>query len=226
MRVAAVIPTLNEAERIEECLRSLLRQTHPLHEIIVVDSGSTDGTAAIAQDVLSGFRNHTILLDQPLGIGLARQAGMEAAESEFILSLDADCVYPDDWLQRAMIHFDDPDVVCVMGVVTTESMDFIPRMWALREKLHVLGRGYAMLFRKLPGLRYDFEHVGEDQDIWAKLWKRGKVVTDNTLEVLGRLPSHYDPVAQGLYAFEKLVNGHAEVWGRIAEGMREPRRSP
>ena len=81
MRLSVVIITLNEAPVIAECLRSL-----PAHdEIIVVDSGSDDGT----QQICRSFGARVIDADWP-GFGLQKQRALDAAGGRWVLSLDAD----------------------------------------------------------------------------------------------------------------------------------------
>jgi glycosyltransferase involved in cell wall biosynthesis len=91
MRISAVIPAYNAAAFIERAIRSVLAQIRPVDEIIVVDDGSTDKTA----DVVRGFGDKIKLLQQAnAGVSAARNAGVGAADGEWIAFLDAD----DEWL--------------------------------------------------------------------------------------------------------------------------------
>ena len=81
-RVVAVIPTLNEAETIAGTIAEIPRDV--VHEIIVADSGSRDGTAEIA--AAAGAR----VVSTGRGYGLACAAGAAAADADIILFLDGD----------------------------------------------------------------------------------------------------------------------------------------
>lgn len=77
------------------CLAALGRQTRPADEVVVVDNGSTDNTAAVCS--AAGVRR--ISLDVP-GITGATAAGFDAATGRILARLDADSVPPPDWLER------------------------------------------------------------------------------------------------------------------------------
>jgi len=91
-RVGIVIPAFNAAAWIETCLLSLLAQTHPRWLAVVVDDGSTDGTAAIVAR-LAGPRI-TLVPQVHAGVSAARNRGIAALpDCDAVLFLDAD-----DWL--------------------------------------------------------------------------------------------------------------------------------
>jgi glycosyltransferase involved in cell wall biosynthesis len=87
MRIAAVIPALNEAPSIERVVRGLLdQQAVPLTQVVVVDNGSTDDTAAIAR-----AGGATVVSEPRRGYGYACWAGIRAADdAEIIVLLDGD----------------------------------------------------------------------------------------------------------------------------------------
>jgi glycosyltransferase involved in cell wall biosynthesis len=92
--VSVVIAAWNAAPFIGEALRSVLDQTVVPGQILVVDDGSTDTTAAIA----AGFAAVTVLRRPHSGIGASRNAGLAAAAGEYVAFLDAD----DRWLPRKL----------------------------------------------------------------------------------------------------------------------------
>ncbi len=89
MKVAAVIPNWNGAERLSRCLASLKTQTRPLDSVIVVDNGSTDGSADQAQVRFSENR----------GFAAAVNAGVrEAGDADWVAVLNNDVVLDAGWL--------------------------------------------------------------------------------------------------------------------------------
>jgi len=91
VRVSVVIPCLNEAETIVECVtqaRSVLDENALVGEVIVVDNGSSDGSGELARE--AGAR----VVDEPRrGYGSAYLAGLAVAEGDFIVMVDADLTY-------------------------------------------------------------------------------------------------------------------------------------
>ena len=85
-----VIPAYNEADYLPAALRSLRAQDFPgAVEVIVVDNGSTDGTAVLARRL--GAR---VVEEHAPGVCASRQRGTLAARGEIVVSTDADTVHP------------------------------------------------------------------------------------------------------------------------------------
>jgi len=84
--VSVIIPAYNAEKFLEEAINSVLNQTYPNMEIIVIDDGSTDNTKS---KVLS-FKNIRYIYQKHSGIAEARNRGIENAEGEYIAFLDAD----------------------------------------------------------------------------------------------------------------------------------------
>lgn len=105
--VSVVIPCYNGEAFLAEAIRSVLTQTHPPVEVIVVDDGSTDGSAGIAE----AFGPPVSVVHQPnQGESIARNRGMEAAKGEWIAFLDADDVWVPTKLEQQRLAME-PGVV-------------------------------------------------------------------------------------------------------------------
>jgi len=108
-----VIPALNEEKELGECLASLAGQTFPAFEVIVVDNGSTDRTASLAEQW-----GAQVVAEVRRGPGYARETGFRAAKAPIIASTDADTVLPPHWVSRIHKAFqEDPKVIAVFGPI-------------------------------------------------------------------------------------------------------------
>ena len=97
--VSVIVPAYQAEAFIAEALESALAQDHTATEVIVVDDGSTDGTAEIA----AGY-DVQVLSRENGGPAAARNAGLALARGEFVTILDADDVCPEDRLSRQVDH--------------------------------------------------------------------------------------------------------------------------
>lgn len=108
--VSVIIPAFNRAQYIGRAIESAIDQSFDDHEIIVVDDGSTDETAA----VVARYPSVRYLYQANAGIGAARNCGIQAARGRFLTFLDSDDLWPRDKLMiqiRAMRENSQVDVL-------------------------------------------------------------------------------------------------------------------
>lgn len=124
--VSVVIPVYNGMPKIKLAVASLLQQTYVDWEAIIIDDGSTDGTAEYL-DLLSDPRIVVHHFEKNRGRPYARQKALEMASGDYLAMLDADDFYAPDKLElQVRIMEDNPDValvsagICSWGTLTTE----------------------------------------------------------------------------------------------------------
>jgi glycosyltransferase involved in cell wall biosynthesis len=101
--VSVVIPVYNGAAYLQEALESVLAQTRPPHEVIVVDDGSSDDSS----DIATAFGPRvTCLRKENGGAASARNAGIMAASCEFLAFIDHDDLWPATKLERQLACFE------------------------------------------------------------------------------------------------------------------------
>lgn len=93
--ISVVIPAYNAEATIRRAISSVKRQTVPVAEIVVVDDGSTDGTAKIAREALSADRDK-VVTQENYGVSVARNVGTRISQGDYVAFLDAD----DIWLPK------------------------------------------------------------------------------------------------------------------------------
>lgn len=115
-RCSIVVRAYNEQKRIGRLLAGVARQTLAPLEIVLVDSGSTDGTVAVAQRECPCPLYVVHIRPEQFTFGRSLNLGMAAARGEFAVVASAHVypVYP-DWLERLLAPFRDPQVALVYG---------------------------------------------------------------------------------------------------------------
>ncbi len=109
MKISVVIPVYNGEKYLAKTLESVFAQTYPAHEIIVVDDGSTDGTA----EILKSYEDRIIVrrIPQSGGPSTPKNTGMKMATGDAVAFLDHDDIWFKNKLQRQVEIFEKyPDV--------------------------------------------------------------------------------------------------------------------
>jgi len=127
--ISVIIPVKNEALKIRACIEGILHQTVPVKEIIVIDSGSVDGT----QDIVRSYKE-TVLVEIPsieFNHGTTRNFGVSKATGEFVLMTVGDArAYNEYWIEELLKGFTDDAVAGVCGQqVVPHEKDKNPVQW-------------------------------------------------------------------------------------------------
>lgn len=112
MTISVIVCAYNESRHLPACLHSLLSQTRPPDEILVINNASTDDTGDVARRI-PGVR----VVDEPLkGLVVARETGRRHASGDVLAYVDADCRAPIQWLERIERRLERaPALVAVTG---------------------------------------------------------------------------------------------------------------
>ena len=102
-RISTIIPTYNCQKYIRDAVDSVLSQTYPVHEVIVVDDGSTDGTEEVLADYAGRIR---YFRQSNSGPPVARNTGLANATGDFIALLDSDDLWVPNKIQRQMEYLE------------------------------------------------------------------------------------------------------------------------
>lgn len=156
--ISVIIPVYNAERYLAEAIESVLAQTRPPDEIIVVDDGSTDESARVtrrfAKPVLYRHQFHN-------GAGAARNLGVTQAQGEWLTFLDADDLWlPDKLARQIALLKSDPDLEMVFGGVEQfVSPDLDETQCACLRRISPAVKGYlaagTLLIRRAA-----FERVG------------------------------------------------------------------
>ena len=125
--VSVIVPAYNEKEGIEAAVRSLAGGDYPDIEVVVVDDGSTDGTAAIVE----GLRlpNVRVVRVPNGGKANALNTGVALARHDILVMVDGDTIFEPDAVRRLVQPFASPAVGAVAGNVKVGNRDSLVALW-------------------------------------------------------------------------------------------------
>ncbi len=112
-KLSVIIPVYNGEKYIEKTLESMVTQTTEDFDVIIIDDGSTDGTAEICKKYCDEYNGFYYIKTEHKGVYAARNKGIETAKSEYLLFLDCGDVLTDGSVEAifACIETNDADVV-------------------------------------------------------------------------------------------------------------------
>jgi glycosyltransferase involved in cell wall biosynthesis len=186
MKFSVIIPAYNAERYIAKAIESCLSQSYAPREIIVVDDGSTDGTAEIAESFPSPVR--VIRLSENMGASVARNRGVQASTGDWLAFLDAD-----DWflpqkleLQRRCALENEQVVLIYAGfrVMNLDGSEYDGKLLLPRELFPRLRYRCVIHLDSVALRREAFDAVGgfnpalrvtEDWDLWLRLADRYSV---------------------------------------------------
>lgn len=186
--VSVVIPNYNYGRFIAEAIESVLAQTHPIQEIIVVDDGSTDDSIEIIKRFSAKVK---LISQQNRGVGAARNVGVKSSNGEFIAFLDADDIWLPTKIEEQLKGFTDKVVLVSCGKREFDSQNGKTLVVRLPDRIEwsaedILLRRYSLVLgcSALMTRRKTFEEIGdfdeqlaiaEDWDFCYRAAKHGKV---------------------------------------------------
>ena len=117
--ISIVVPAYNAAGVIGRCIDSVLQQTYPDFELLVIDDGSTDKTAEIAAAKAAQDARIHLIRQENAGVSSARNTGIAAASGELLCFIDCDDTVSANYLETLLALYS-PDVLPVIDVVRSD----------------------------------------------------------------------------------------------------------
>jgi len=191
-KASIIVPTLNEEEYIENCLKSLIAQSvkRDTYEIIVSDSSSEDNTVAIAKKYAD-----KVVVCKKVGAGFGRNFGAKEAAAGFLGFIDADTIAGPKWVE-GLIEALGKGVMASGPIKTYDATEMKQKlffkMWNIQTHTSIefgkpLLPGYNFAVRKeafeKEGGFFNDNRVSEDIDLSLRLCKHGKAVYSKKMKV-------------------------------------------
>ena len=158
-----IVPVFNVEPYLADCLASIVAQSYPYLEVIVIDDGSTDGSRAIAEDFARRDRRIRVLDVAHGGNGRARNAGIERATGKFITFADSDDVVAPDAYSAMITKLHETSSQFVVG----SSARLLGRKRStvkMMDRLHAIPRDAISLV--------DYPDIMSDVFLWNKMFRK------------------------------------------------------
>ncbi len=105
LEASIIIETKNRAELLQKTLKAILSLKHSTYEIIVLNNGSTDGTAELLKQFSKNPKIKALNFKESHGPAFARNRGIEVSKGKFIVIMDDDCIPSREWLSELLKPF-------------------------------------------------------------------------------------------------------------------------
>ncbi len=110
--VSVIIPVYNRENTVERCVQSIIAQTYKNFEVVMIDDGSTDNSAAVCDELCEKYGAEgyklRVIHQKNGGVSAARNRGMEAAEGDYFVCVDSDDTVTETYLQD-MVELQESD---------------------------------------------------------------------------------------------------------------------
>lgn len=195
--ISVIIPVYNEEKRLERCLNSVINQTYQNLEIILVDDGSTDNSAAICDKFEAQDKRIRVIHKPNGGVASARNAGLKIATGEYIGWVDSDDWITSDmyeYLIKGVQKYNTPVVICG-HIIVNDDGGFrgctLPNMYnenetlMLSDALRKLANGelrnylYDRIWERqiFDGIQFSEGSVFEDLQVIYQLFIKARWIT-------------------------------------------------
>lgn len=184
MKITVLIPSKNEAKSIENCVKSVLNQSQPADQIIVVDDASTDKTLKILRKYKKKIK--VLVLSKSSGNkSYAQEIGMKYVTGDVVVTTDADTILHPDFIKNIMLEFKDKKVMAAAGYVKSMKHNWLTACrqieYLIGQEVHKLAQSHMNALFVIPGcaaayrtkhfkkhIRIDHDTLTEDLDFTYK----------------------------------------------------------
>lgn len=190
-RVAVTVPCFNEEKTLTKTILSLLALEYPQEklEILIVDDGSTDGTAKVAQGLVEKYPQVRFISQKNGGKHTAVNLGINSTKADFVVCLDADSEVASNALLLMIPLFNDKDVAAVTPAIRVQSpKNIIQRMQRTEYNIGIFTRsifGRLNAIHVTPGPFSIFR-----REIFSKIGLFRKAHNTEDMEIALRIQSH------------------------------------
>ncbi|HTE57276.1 MAG TPA: glycosyltransferase family 2 protein [Verrucomicrobiae bacterium] len=242
--VSVIVPSYNEGMTLNNCIESLVAQTYPNFEIVIVNDGSTDDTLQVARRIARQYKPLIrIVTKENGGKATALNRGIARSRGDIIVCIDADSIFLPNTVEQLVLSFHDKDVAAVGGNVKVannkkllsrqQSLEYITGLTIQRKAFAHLGcmqviSGAIGAFRReaILGIGgYSTTTIVEDMDTTIELARHHyKVVYNPSAIAYTEAPETLDAFLKQRHrwiygSFQVLSKHRSTLWKRNTNFM-------
>lgn len=185
--LSVIVPIYNTRDYLKKCIESILNQTFKDMELILVDDGSTDGSAEVCQNYVLTDKRVKYIYQENAGAAIARKTGVFAAEGKFIGFVDSDDYIDEDFYEKMM------EIALKYDVDLVESSFFKPET----------KRAYIRIKEGLYKTESQMNYIKDNFLCYNNTFKSGIEVSNNTKIFKRNL---LKPVLEKYSKYNKRIN--------------------
>ena len=188
--ITIIVPIYQVKPFLRKCINSILCQTYKQFELLLIDDGSTDGSAVICDEYARGYDNVKVIHKQNGGVSSARNKGIDIAEGDYIMFVDADDYVSPTMCENLVSYTDESTDIIISGFIEDFgekqetikvsdniccSVDNLKQNFDLYYRLPLLNSPFAKLYKRslLKDIRFNSNvSMGEDFLFNLECYKR------------------------------------------------------
>lgn len=189
-KVTVLVPSYNHKKFVLETIRSIKSQTYKNIQLIVIDDGSTDGSAEFLESIAGKYQFHLILKENE-GLCSTINRGLDSADGEYIVVIASDDFMPEERITEQVLAFQEKDCDVIAGGMTLVDQD--SKVMKYVDPLKVGSVSFndmlkksvifapTVMFKRVTFERfgkYNPEHIIEDYSMWLNILFKGGTISN------------------------------------------------
>ena len=170
--ISVIVPVFNAEKYIENCILSILNQTYPHFELILIDDGSTDRSMSICQQFENKDQRIKVLHQSNQGVSSARNLGILSAQGDYITFVDADDTLEKEALETAL------------DFLVEKNADLVVYSWKIVNTIDGTTRSFVLdstdsedITDVISEILQHYSEYGGGYP-WNKMWRRDAIISD------------------------------------------------
>lgn len=224
--VSIIVPVYNVEDYLKRCIDSILVQTYPNIEIVLINDGSTDSSPEICQFYSDKYKNIVLINKENGGLSMARNDGIKASKGYYVYFLDSDDSIDDDTIEYLvnLIEKSGADIAtgCVRDIIKDRTVESTKanEKYEIKEKIYkgdnilfewmggsdITGYMAAKLIKRklIKDIEFPAGRIYEDTFFNQKLFRRIRIVVTSTKKLHNYFRGRLGSISNAFYSPKNL----------------------